>query len=122
MPQKRHEDFSVCPLFLKLPGQLAKGNGDNLILYDDTIGNLQVDGGEVPDGFDAAFHQLVANLLCMEGRDGDDADMYLHAAAETGHSLDGENGTATDLPAYQGFIRVKGSDYIHTVRDFTFSK
>ena len=74
-----------------MDGEDGQGGGHVLVLHQDPGGNIQMGGGKIPDGLDAAGNQLVGYLLGRFCRDGDDAHQHLVGAAILGQSGNGKD-------------------------------
>ena len=53
----------IVDVGLQVDGEQRQRRCHILVLHQDALGDVQMGGGKVPDGLDAAFDQLVGNLL-----------------------------------------------------------
>lgn len=91
-------------------GEDGETGGEFFALEDDVVGDVEGDGGEVPDGANADLDHGVGDGLGVGGGDGENADLDVFAFGEGGHFVDVVDVFTGDGFADDGGVGVEAGD------------
>ena len=84
-------------------------------MHGNAFGNRQHDRREIPDGFNSAVDQLIANRLRRIGRNGDNTDLHIVKQAKPPKLFHGIHRLAADAFRRLLFVLIKRCDDLQTV-------